>query len=114
MAQTYKQLGAAAGNGVIGTAANLYTASGTAGTSTIISSIVICNTSSSAVTYTIAVNTASATYAAGKYVVFQATIAGNDTVALTLGLTMDPTARYLNVSTSAAAVNVSAYGVENS
>lgn len=114
MAQTYKQLAAAAGNGTIGTAAELYAASGTAGTSTIISSIVICNTSSSAATYTIAINTASATYAAGKYVVFEATIAGNDTVALTLGLTMDPTARYMNVSSSAAAVNFSVYGVENS
>lgn len=114
MPATYKQLGAAAGNGTIGTAANLYSASGTAGTSTIISSIVICNTSSSSATYTIAVNTASATYASGRYVVFQATIAGNDTVALTLGLVLDPTNRYLNVSSSANTVNFSAYGVENS
>lgn len=114
MAATYKQLGAAAGNGVIGTGAQLYAASGTASTSTIISSIVICNASSSSATYTIAINTASATYAAGKYIVYQASIAGNDTVCLTLGLTMDPTARYLNVSSSAADVNFSAYGVENS
>jgi hypothetical protein len=114
MASTYKQLGAAAGNGVIGTAANLYSASGTAGTSTIVSSIVICNTSSSSGTYTIAINTASATYATGRYVVFQATIAGNDTVALTLGLVLDPTNRFLNVSSSASTVNFSAYGAENS
>ena len=114
MASTYKRLGAAAGNGTIGTAAELYAASGTASTSTIISSIVVCNTSSSSATYTIAINTASATYAAGEYVVYQATIAGNDTVALTLGLTMDPTARYMNVSSSAADVNFSVYGVENS
>lgn len=114
MASTYKQLGAAAGNGVIGTAANLYSASGIAGTSTIISSVVICNTSSSSATYTIAINTASATYASGRYIVFQATIAGNDTVALTLGLILDPTNRYLNVSSSANTVNFSAYGAENS
>jgi hypothetical protein len=114
MASTYKQLAAAAGNGVIATAANLYSASGTAGTSTIISSIVICNTSASSATYTIAINIASATYAAGRYVVFQAAIAGNDTVALTLGLVMDPTNRYLNVSSSSASVNFSAYGAENS
>jgi hypothetical protein len=109
----YKQLGAAAGNGVIGTAANLYAASGTAGTSTIISSIVVCNTSASSATYTIAINTVSATYAAGRYVVYQATIAGNDTVSLALPLILDPTNRYLNVSSSAAAVNFSAYGAEN-
>jgi hypothetical protein len=114
MAQTYKQLGAAAGNGTIGTAANLYTASGTASTSTIISSIVICNTSSSAVTIRLAINTASATYADGKYVIYDAAIAGNDTVSLTLGLTMDPTARYMNFSSSSTALNVSVYGVENS
>ena len=114
MATVYKQLGAAAGNGTIGTGANLYSASGTAGTSTIISSIVICNTSASSCTYSIAVNTASGTYAAGRYVVYQATIAGNDTVALTLGLVLDPTNRYLNVSSSAADVNFSAYGAENS
>lgn len=114
MPVTYKQLGAAAGNGTIGTAANLYAASGTAGNSTVVSSIVICNTSSSSATYTIGVNSASATYANGRYVVFQATIAGNDTVALTLGLVLDAAARFLNVSSSSTAVNFSAYGAENS
>lgn len=114
MATVFKQIGAAAGNGVIGTAANLYSASGTAGTSTVVSSIVICNTASTSATYTIAINTASATYAAGRYIVYQATIAGNDTVALTLGLVLDPTNRYLNVSSSANTVNFSAYGAENS
>lgn len=114
MATTYKQLGAAAGSGTIGTAANIYAASGTASTSTIISSIVICNAGSTSRTYTIAVNTASATYAAGRYVVYQATIAANDTVALTLGLVLDPTNRYLNASSDSADVNFSVYGVENS
>ena len=114
MAQTYKQLAAAAGNGTIGTAAELYAASGTAATSTIISSIVICNTSSSAVTMRLAINPASATYAAGEYIIYDAAIAGNDTLSLTLGLTMDPTARYMNLSSSSTALNVSIYGVENS
>lgn len=115
MPTTYKQLNAVAGNGTIATAANLVTHfSATASTSTIISSIVICNASSSAATYTIAINTASATYAAGRYVVYQATIAANDTVALTLGLVLDPTNRYLNVSSSSTSVNFSAYGAENS
>ena len=114
MAVTYKQLGAAAGSGTITTAANLYAASGTAGTSTVISSIVICNAGTTARTYSIAINTASATYAAGRYVVFQATVAANDTVSLTLGLVLDPTNRYLNVSSSHADVNFSVYGAENS
>ena len=108
----YKQIGAAAGNGTIATGSNLYAASATANSATVISSIVICNTSSSAATYTIAINTASGTYVAGRYVVYQATIAGNDTVALTLGLVLDPTNRYLNVSSSSTAVNFSAYASE--
>jgi len=112
MAQIYKRLGAASGSGSIGTAANLYAASGTANTSTIISSIVVCNAGSTARTYTIAINAASATYAAGKYVVYQASIPANDTVTLVLGLIMDPTARYLNVSSDHSDVNFSAYGVE--
>jgi len=113
MASSRKQLAAAAGNGTIGTAANLYSASGTASTDTVISSIVICNAGSSAATYRIAINTASATYAAGKYIVYEASIAANDTIALTLGLIMDPTARYLNVSSSSTNVNFSVYGSEN-
>lgn len=112
MPTTYKQLGAAAGSGTITTAAQLYAASATAATATVISSIVVCNASASAATYSIAVNTVSATYAAGRYIVFQATIAANDTVSLTLGLTLDPTNRFLNVSSSSASVNFSAYGAE--
>jgi hypothetical protein len=46
-------------------------------------------------------------------VVYQSTIAANDTVALTLGVVLDPTARYLNASSSSADVNFSAYGAEN-
>lgn len=112
MPTTYKQLGAAAGSGTISTAAQLYAASATASTATVISSIVICNASASSATYRIAINTASATFAAGRYVVFEATIAGNDTVALTLGLVLDPTNRFLNVSSSSTSVNFSAYGSE--
>ena len=113
MAVLYKQLGAAAGSGTIATAQQIYAASGTASTSTIISSIVICNAGSSSRTYSIAVNTATATFAAGRYVVYQSTIAANDTVALTLGVVLDPTNRYLNASSSSADVNFSAYGAEN-
>lgn len=113
MGQARKQLAAAAGSGTIGTAANLYAASGTAGTDTVISSIVVCNAGTTLRTYTIAINTASATYASGRYVVYQANIAANDTVALTLGLVLDPTNRYLNASSSSAEVNFSVYGAEN-
>lgn len=114
MPQIRKQLAAAAGNGTIGTAAQLYAASGTAGTDTVTSAIVVCNASASSATFTVAINTASATYASGRYVAFQTTIAPNDTIGLQLGLILDPTNRYLNVSSSSTAVNFSVYGVENS
>lgn len=114
MAVAYKQLGAAAGNGTIATASTLYDNTATAGTSTVVSSVVICNTSASAATYSIAIVPTTAAFATGKYVVYQATIAGNDTVALTLGLVLDATNRYLLVSSSTTSVNFSAYGAVNS
>lgn len=107
--QTYKRLGAAAGGGTIGTASTLYTCP--TATSAVISSITVCNASSTAYTYSIAIHTATS-FAAGSYIVYQATIAANDTVTLTLGLTLDATNKYLLVSSSNAAVNFSAFGVE--
>lgn len=108
MATTYKRLAAAQGNGTIGTAANLYTAAGPV----VISTITVCNTSSSAATYTIAISTASATFQAAGYIVYQAPIAGNDTVGLTFGTTLDATNKYLVVSSSANTVSFSAFGAE--
>lgn len=110
MATVYKRLGAAQGSGTIGTAANIYTCP--AATSTVVSTISICNTSSSAATYTIGVSTASATFQAAGYVVYQATIAGNDTVALTFGMTLDATNKFLVASSSTSAVSFSVFGSE--
>ena len=110
MPTVYKRLGAAAGSGTIGSGANLYTCP--AGTSTVVSSIVVCNASSTAYTYSIGISTTSATYQAGGYIVFQATVAANDTVTLTLGLVLDATNKFLVASSSNAAVNFSVYGSE--
>lgn len=114
MGVVHKQLGAAAGSGTLATAAALYSASGTANTSTVVSSIVVCNAGTTARKYRIAVNTASATFAAGRYLVYEDTIAPNETVALTLGIVLDPTNRYLNVSSDHADVNFAAFGAEMS
>lgn len=113
MGQTPKRLGAAAGGGTLATAANLYSASGTADTSTVISSIVVCNAGVTTRMFRICISTASATFQAGSYIAYGASIAPNDTISLTLGLTMDPSARYLCVSSDHADVNFSAFGVEN-
>ena len=107
---TYKRLGAAQGNGTIGTAANIYTCP--TATSAVVSTVTVCNTSSTAATYTIAISTASATYQAAGYIVYQASIAGNDTVGLTFGMTLDATNKYLVASSSASTVSFSVFGSE--
>ena len=106
---TYKRLGAIASTGTIGTADTLYTVP--AATATVVSTITICNTSSSAATYTIGISTTTS-YAAAGYIVYQATIAGNDTVGLTFGATLDATNKYLLCSASASTVSFSAFGSE--
>jgi hypothetical protein len=110
MPTVYKRLGAAQGNGVIGTAANIYTCP--SATAAVVSTITICNTSSTAGTFTIAVSTASATYQAAGYLVYQAAIAGNDTIGLTFGATLDDTNKYMVASSSASTISFSVFGSE--
>lgn len=110
MPTVYKRLGAAQGNGTIGTAANVYTCP--SATAAVISTINICNTSSTAGTFTIGVSTASATFQAAGYLVYQASIAGNDTIGLTFGVTMDATNCYLVASSSASTISFSVFGSE--
>jgi hypothetical protein len=106
---TIKRLGAIASSGVIGTADTLYTTP--AATGTVVSTITVCNTSASSATFTISVSTTTSFVAAG-YIVYQATVAGNDTVALTMGVTLDATNKYLLCSASASTVSFSAFGTE--
>ena len=90
-------------------AANVFDNGSTASTYTVISSIVICNTSSTAYTYNVSTSATSATH--GAYIASGATVAGNDTVILVAGIALDPTNRYLVAHASNAAVNITAYGV---
>lgn len=113
MPATYKRLGAIASTGTITTADTLYTASSTAGTSTVISTIAVCNRAATAATYRICINTSGA-FADSGYLVFGATVAANDTIFLTLGVTLDPTNRFLVCSASNNTVSFSAFGAENS
>ena len=112
MASTPKRLGAITASGTIGTAQTLYAASATADTSTVISTIAVCNRASSAATYRVCIHTAESFNDAG-YLVYDGPVAANDTVFLTLGVTLDPTNRYLLCSGSASTVSFSAFGVEN-
>jgi hypothetical protein len=107
MPTTYKVLGQS--NPSATTATTLYTVP--ASTSTIISTITICNQASSAATYRIAVRPAGATLAAVHYIVYGATVAASDTTTLTLGLTL-ATTDVVTVYASSANLSFNAFGSE--
>ena len=94
------------GTASTGTFATLYTTP--ASTEAVISSLVICNQSSSAITVRIGLDATEGTPGADECLVYDASVAGNDTVALTLGITMDAS-KYLRVSSSANTISFSAF-----
>jgi hypothetical protein len=79
---------------------------------TVVSTISICNQTTSSKSYRIAVRPAGATLAAQHYLAYDAPIAANDTVALTLGITLAAT-DVLAVYTSATTVSFQAFGDES-
>lgn len=107
MATVYKVL--AQSNPSATTATTLYTVP--ASTSTVISTITVCDQAASAGTYRIAVRPAGATLAASQYVAYDIAIAANDTTALTLGITL-ATTDVVTVYASAATMSFSAFGSE--
>jgi len=107
MATTYKVL--AQSNPSATTLTTLYTVG--ASTSSVVSTIMICNQSSTAATYRIAVSPAGATAEAKHYIVYGATVAGSDSTALTLGITL-ATTDVIRVYASTATLSFSAFGSE--
>jgi glucose-6-phosphate dehydrogenase assembly protein OpcA len=107
MPQTHKVLGQA--NPSATTLTTLYTAPSS--TQAVCSTITVCNTASSATTYRIAVRPAGASIATSQYLAFDAPLPANDTVTLTLGVTLAAT-DVVSVYAGAANVAFSAFGVE--
>jgi len=107
MATTYKVL--AQSNPSATTATTLYTVP--ASTSTVISTITVCNQAASAGTYRIAVRPAGASLTASQYVAYDVAIAANDTTALTLGITL-ATTDIVTVYASASTMSFAAFGSE--
>jgi hypothetical protein len=105
MAELPKRLGTT----VATSATNVFDNGATASTYTVVSSIVIANTSATAYTYNVSTSATTGTH--GAYVASGATIAGNDSVILVAGVCLDPTNRYLVAHASNAAVHITAYGV---
>ena len=87
MAQTHKVLGQV--NPSAASLTTLYTVPGS--TQSICSTLSICNQASTAATYRVAVRPAGASIATSQYVIYDNAIAGNDSVFLTLGISLAAT-----------------------
>jgi hypothetical protein len=110
MATTYKVLGQKISTGTITTYDTLYGPVGV-GTAAIVSTVVVCNQAATAATYRLAV-CATTTPATKEFIVYGGTVPANDTITLTLGMTVDATAKLLMCSASASTVSFSAFGCE--
>jgi glucose-6-phosphate dehydrogenase assembly protein OpcA len=107
MATNYKVLGQS--NPSATTATTLYTVP--AATQTIVSTITVCNQTSTAGTYRVAVRVAGAALAANQYVAYDVSLPGNATDTLTLGVTLGAT-DVITVYASAATFSFNAFGSE--
>ena len=107
MPTIYKVLGQVAPSAT--TLTTLYTVP--SATDSVVSTIAICNQAGTSATYRIAVRPAGAAVANQHYIVYGATVAANDSVLLTLGLTLDTT-DVLSVFASSATMSFSAFGSE--
>jgi hypothetical protein len=91
------------------TATTLYTVPSS--TSTVVSTITVCNQASTAGSYRIAVRPAGASLAAQHYAAYDVPIAANDTTALTLGITL-ATTDVVTIYASSANMSFAAFGSE--
>jgi hypothetical protein len=80
-------------------------------TQAVVSTINVCNTASADATYRIAIVPNGVSITNANYIVFNATIAGNETVAFTQGITMD-SGDLLRVFASTASVAFNAFKME--
>ena len=82
-----------------------------ASTSAIVSTIVVCNREAAANTFRIATKSDNSAVANEDYVAYDTSIAANDTITLTLGVTLE-TGAEISVGASDANVTFQAYGTE--
>lgn len=107
MATAYKVLGQVAPSATTATA--LYTVP--SATEAVVSSVTICNRAATAGSFRLSVRPNGAALANQHYVVYDTAIAANDTVILTIGLTLDAT-DVLEAYASSADMSFNAYGSE--
>lgn len=105
MATAYKkkQVQGTAGTGTYATLYEVPSA-----TEAVVSSIVICNTAAASAQYRIGFDDTAGTPGAAEWLVYDATIAANDTVCLTLGVCSEA-GKFIRVSSSADTVTFSLF-----
>jgi hypothetical protein len=81
------------------------------GTSAVVSTITVCNRAASAATYRIAIRVAGATIANEDYIVYDSTVPANDTINLTIGVTLAAT-DVVTVYASTANFSFNLFGAE--
>lgn len=107
MATVYKVLGQSAPGAATDT--TLYTCP--ASTETVVSTISVCNRDATASSFRIAVRPNGATLANQHYICYDTPISANDTVGLTLGITLDAS-DIITVYGTSANISFSAFGSE--
>jgi hypothetical protein len=107
MTIAYKVLGQI--NPTANTLTTVYTVP--AATQAVISTVTICNLANTASTFSLAVQPANAAISNKHYVNYQTTLPANDTVALTIGMTLANT-DVISANCSTANVSVNVFGSE--
>lgn len=107
MATTYKVLGQSAPSATTNT--DVYTVP--SATEAVISSVVVCNRSTSPATYRLAVRPNGTAIANQHYLAYDVTVNANDTTIMTVGLTLDATDVF-TVYASSANLSFGVYGSE--
>lgn len=107
MAITYKVLAQSAPSATTNTDA--YTVG--SGKQSVVSTITVANRSASSATYRIAIRPDAATLANEHYIAYDASVPANDTIALTLGITLDA-ADVVTVYASSADLSFNLFGSE--
>jgi hypothetical protein len=104
---TYKVLGQI--NPTAHTANTVYTVP--ALTSTVLSTVTVCNQSANTATFRLAVCPSGETLAAKHFINYDTPVPGNDTVSLTLGITLAAT-DVLTANANTSSVSINAFGSE--
>jgi hypothetical protein len=107
MASTYKVLAQSAPSATTNT--DVYTVG--SGKSAVVSTITVCNRAASSATYRIAIRVAGATIANEDYIAYDSTVPANDTINLTIGVTLAAT-DVVTVYASTANLSFNLFGAE--